>query len=247
MYDNPDDAIAAASRLDLQGDWSASIELYRHAAERWPEYRQYVQHCIDRVTEKQSLAQTLRNSSSSEHEPAQEGDSQVTVRDGGTLAPVGVRGSVFGAVILLAWDIGFTGSFCLSFLTCPVWFFVSILKNAIERPGWRLSLLRIAVPPLVLGFVLANDVIQRDIAKANAARIITACEEFRVDTGQFPETLDELVPQYMPSLPCAKYCLAHGEFQYWGSGESAMLVWCVVPPYYRAIYNFENRRWSYLD
>jgi len=56
-YDNPDDAIAAASRLDTNGDWSASIDLYRHAADRWPEHAEYIQQCIKRVAEKQSLAQ----------------------------------------------------------------------------------------------------------------------------------------------------------------------------------------------
>jgi hypothetical protein len=56
-YDRPDDAIAAATRFDRLGDWDAAIDLYRHAAQRWPEHAEYIQHCIDRVAEKQSLAQ----------------------------------------------------------------------------------------------------------------------------------------------------------------------------------------------
>ena len=56
-YGNPDDAIAAASRLDMSGDWNASIELYRLASERWPEHTEYIQNCIERVTAKQSLDQ----------------------------------------------------------------------------------------------------------------------------------------------------------------------------------------------
>lgn len=56
-YDSPDDALAAASRLNMLGDWDASINLYRHTAQRWPEHTEYIQHCIDQVTEKQSLAQ----------------------------------------------------------------------------------------------------------------------------------------------------------------------------------------------
>jgi len=57
-YDNPDDAIADASRLDSCGDWNASIDLYRRAAERWPEHTEYIQQCINSVAAKQSLAQT---------------------------------------------------------------------------------------------------------------------------------------------------------------------------------------------
>ena len=57
-YDNPDDAIAAARKLDWRGDWTASINLYRRIAERWPEQAEYMQQCIDGVAEKRSLAQT---------------------------------------------------------------------------------------------------------------------------------------------------------------------------------------------
>ncbi|MBI1314127.1 hypothetical protein GC176_22765 [bacterium] len=56
-YENAEDAISVASKLEMLGDWTASIDLYRYAAERWPEHTRYVQNCIDRVTEKQSLAQ----------------------------------------------------------------------------------------------------------------------------------------------------------------------------------------------
>jgi len=55
-YANADDAIAAASRLEMRGDWIASIDLYRRAAERWPQHATYNQNCIDRVSQKQSLA-----------------------------------------------------------------------------------------------------------------------------------------------------------------------------------------------
>lgn len=81
----------------------------------------------------------------------------------------------------------------------------------------------------------------------NAARVVAACEEFRAVNGRFPRTLNELVPQYLPSVPRAKYCLHYGEFAYFLNDGHALLVWCVVPPYYRAIYDFETRRWSHLD
>ena len=54
-YNTPDDALAAASKLDSHGEWAAAIDLYRQAAERWPEQVEYIQGCIDSITEKQSL------------------------------------------------------------------------------------------------------------------------------------------------------------------------------------------------
>jgi hypothetical protein len=127
----------------------------------------------------------------------------------------GIRVSIGSAIVLLAYDAVLNGSFGLSFLICPIWFLVSVLKNAIQCPGWRLALFRIAVPPLTLGLVLANDAFQYRIAEANAARVVEACEEFRDANGKFPKTLGELVPWYMPSVPRAKYCLEYGEFRYW--------------------------------
>ena len=135
----------------------------------------------------------------------------------------------------------------MSFMFCPLWFLISILKNAIQRPGWRLALLRIAIPAATLGLALANDDVQCKIGEANAPRIVAACEEFRAANGRFPKTLDDLVPAYLPSIPRAKYCLDYGEFRYWNIDGSPILVWYLVPPYGRKIYDFEKRRWNYID
>ena len=159
----------------------------------------------------------------------------------------GIGGSISGALVLLAWDAAFTGSFLVSLMVCPIWIVVSILKNAIQRPGWRVALLRIAIPALTLGLVRANEAVQYRIGKANAPRIIAACEEFHAASGKFPKTLDELVPRYMPSIPRAKYCVAYGEFSYWNNEGRPILVWCVIPPFGRKIYDFEERRWGYID
>jgi hypothetical protein len=159
----------------------------------------------------------------------------------------GIKRSVVAAAILLTWDGALYGSLVMSSIFCPIWFLVSLLKNAIERPGWGLALVRIGIPALTFGIVRANNAIQLEFAEANAQRVVAACEEYHAANGTFPKNLDELVPQYMNSVPFAKYCLLQpGRFAYYNSG-TPMLVWQVVPPYYRRIYNFETRSWSYLD
>jgi hypothetical protein len=159
----------------------------------------------------------------------------------------GIRVSIGGALVLLSWDVANTGWFGMSALACPVWFLFSILKNTIQRPGWKLALLRIAIPAPTLGVVLANSAVQYRVGKANAPRIIAACEEFHAANGKYPQTLDELVPRYLPSVPRAKYCLMLGEFDYWNLHDHPILVWCVVPPYGRKVYDFDHRRWGYID
>ena len=94
-----------------------------------------------------------------------------------------------------------------------------------------------------VGVGSANNAVQIKIAEAHAAHIILACEGFHAANGRFPKSLDELVPRYIPSVPCAKYCLAYGKFNY----EQPMMAWCVIPPFNRRVYNFETRRWTYID
>jgi hypothetical protein len=180
-------------------------------------------------------------------ERSQNEDARLTILDGRSSPHRGIGKSIAGAIALLAWDAGIGGTFITSIIICPIWFLVSVLKNAIQLPGWGIALIRIAIPPLTLCLVLANNSFQRKIAEENAPRIIAACEQFHATNGKYPKTLDDLVPQYLSSVPCAKYCLMYGEFMYWNMENHPMLVWHVVPPFGRKIYTFEDRRWGYID
>jgi hypothetical protein len=51
-YTNADDALAAASKLDMLGDWDEAIALYQSAASRWPEHALYVIECINSINRK---------------------------------------------------------------------------------------------------------------------------------------------------------------------------------------------------
>lgn len=158
-----------------------------------------------------------------------------------------IKWSVFAAAILLVWDVVLSGSLLMSSIFCPIWFLVSLVKNAIERRGWGLALVRIGIPVLTLGLVRANNAVQLGVAEANAQRVVAACEEYHAANGRFPEKLEELAPRYVKSVPVAKYCLGPSRVFYYSNGGTPMLFWQVVPPHYRKIYNFETRSWSYLD
>jgi hypothetical protein len=53
-YVSPEDALAAALRLDMDGNWDAAVLLYAQIAERWPEHAQDARECIRRGEEKRS-------------------------------------------------------------------------------------------------------------------------------------------------------------------------------------------------
>lgn len=159
----------------------------------------------------------------------------------------GVGRGVAVAVVLTFLDVAVSGSSLFSILTCPIWFVVSLAGSAIKRPGWRLALARAAIPAATLALVLGNDAVQERIAESNVRRVIAACEAFRAAEGEYPKTLDDLAPRFLPAVPPAKYCLIWNRFWYFHHPERSFLFWHVVPPYGRKIWNFEDRRWSYLD
>ena len=155
-----------------------------------------------------------------------------------------IKGSLIGSAFVLFIDVLMDGSSMFSTLICPVWFVLSLVTNAIKRPDWRLALIRIAIPALTMALAWANSAIQANIAEANAQRVIMACDQYRAAHDRYPEKFDELVPQYLKTIPVAKHCLT-GSFQYYNFGQP-MLYWRVFG-LLRKIYDFETRSWNYVD
>jgi hypothetical protein len=53
-YATDDDALVAASKLDMLGDWDEATALYQHAAARWPEHGGYIEECIKVINDKKA-------------------------------------------------------------------------------------------------------------------------------------------------------------------------------------------------
>ena len=157
-----------------------------------------------------------------------------------------LRLGIGGACLLLFLDVFFSGSYLLSLIGCPIWCLGCLLKGMEDRVGWRRIFLRMAIPAVTLGLAWAGNGVQIKVAEANSRRVIAACERFQAANGTFPRTLDELVPDQLASVPRSKYCLAYGEFLYFNHGRP-MLGWYVVPPFGRRTYDFETRRWNYVE
>ncbi|WP_422927265.1 hypothetical protein [Singulisphaera sp. PoT] len=156
-----------------------------------------------------------------------------------------IRGSLVAAAFILFYDGVFGGTCAIAWLYCPVWFLLRLAHYPAKRPRWGVALVWIGLPVMTFGLLWGNSILQNKIAEANARRVIAACEAYHAANGEFPKKLDELVPRYLSSVPSAKYCLL-GRFIYVNSG-APMLLWYVVPLHLRKIYNFETRKWSYLD
>ncbi len=153
------------------------------------------------------------------------------------------------ASFLIIFDVVLSGSFLLSVLTIPIWLLVTVTKAVIQRPGWWPSLKRVAMPLIVGGIVVGNARLQNNIAQGRAETIVDACKRFQKDHGSYPRKLEELAPEYLHSVPRAKYCVSLGEFIYFGdhANSKPILMWVKTPPFGRQCYTFETGQFSYMD
>jgi hypothetical protein len=158
-----------------------------------------------------------------------------------------VKETLLVAAIVLFVDMGLTGRYFCSLFFCPIWFLYALVKELVVRPGWGIALFRISVPVLVLASASVSIKIQRNIGNANADRIIKACEEYPAANGQYPHTLEDLVPLYLRCVPQPKYCLGSRFFDFDQNGCEHMLMWYADFPYGRKCYTFEDKRWGYVD
>lgn len=152
-------------------------------------------------------------------------------------------GAVRGTMLL---DMVLSGSYLFAVLVCPVWFLVAVVGGIVRGSSLRLTAARMLIPLVTLLLVIVNTSLQGRIARANAARVIEACEQYQKVNGSLPDQLDDLVPRYINSIPRAKYCLEFGEFMCFGP-QTPILVWCEIPPFDRRVYNFERGSWGYVD
>jgi hypothetical protein len=158
---------------------------------------------------------------------------------------IGTSGTILCSLVVVIIDVVVDGSYIFSAFVCPIWFLVSVVRTVVRRPSIRVAAARILIPIVTMLLVLANYFVQTTVAKANAARLIQACEHYREANGVYPERLSDLVPRYLNSLPRAKYCLVDTEFVYRSSPRPS-LFWRSCPPFGRTVYIFDTGEWRYV-
>ncbi|WP_237077514.1 STAS domain-containing protein [Myxococcus xanthus] len=118
--------------------------------------------------------------------------------------------------------------------------------------GTARGLLRNAVGiPLTLYRVLRPGKKEAERAQRNAETLIAACRAYQARHGQLPDTLEQLVPEFLPQLPPARFSGPHFGFTYDVSGPADarrhVLGWTDRIPFGRPYFVFEEERWGYLD
>lgn len=100
-----------------------------------------------------------------------------------------------------------------------------------------------AVPVLAGGLFAVN----LHVGGRNAATIIAAADRYHAEHRQYPQTLQALVPKYLPEVPPAKYAFSASEFRYFARDNRYTLMYTTYPPFGRRVYDLTARKWSDLD
>ncbi len=95
--------------------------------------------------------------------------------------------------------------------------------------------------------VLGINYLNNQIARQRAKSLIKNIEEYKVDNGEYPLTLEALVPNYIESVPASKYTLRNNSFKFINNNGKASLLYVHLPPYDRPTYSFNNKKWTYID
>ena len=129
-----------------------------------------------------------------------------------------------------------------------VFFPIAFLLRRRDRTKYERRLVKIAIYVVTGIAVLGFNTLQNRIADRRAIAIGNACMAYRAKYHQYPVTLQQLVPEFLPSVPRAKW--DGGNFNYSRGLEpnhEPMLWYEAVPPFGRRFYHMESGAWGYLD
>lgn len=164
------------------------------------------------------------------------------------------RRTVAALTLLFLADLGFAGQGLFSMVVgavgCCVMTSRAIWAAAKIGRGPVLTsyAIRAGLYLALAGAAISASQFHQATAENHAARVIDACRAYQARYGTLPDRLALLVPDFLPSIPRAKYTLEYGDFTYSAAaGQTHTLMYVTLPPHGRRVYHFEDARWSRSD
>lgn len=164
----------------------------------------------------------------------------------------------FRTTILVAAGLFVVDAFVLNQGVLAIFIILLTLFVFLPRALWALRtsralylerLTRAGIYLLAAAAVFLANVLQNRMADHRAIALGNACLAYHAKYQHYPQRLDELVPEFIPSVPPAKYTLGGGSFFYSAGfhGKEPMLYYQALPPFGRRFYHMETGGWGYLD
>ncbi len=118
---------------------------------------------------------------------------------------------------------------------------IAAVRRDTERA--MLNLLRAGVWGAAAVMVFAIMASNEAVAGWRAHQVIAAVRAYEARHQRLPDRLDALVPDFLSSVPRARYTLLENEFSYMVSKGHHTLMWGLPPPFGQRRYTFETNRW----
>ncbi len=158
--------------------------------------------------------------------------------------------SFFAAVVMYFIDTVMMNQRALAFILVIIMAFWWLPKSVFllfKKRSLREPLFKIGIYGLMAALVFSTNIMNNNMARQGAEVLVDRINQYHVDKGVYPETLQDLVPAYIEAIPAAKYTMVSGEFIYMNVDEHITFFYVHFPPFGRQFYNFDTQAWFYLD
>lgn len=151
------------------------------------------------------------------------------------------------AAILYAVDaFSGNGAIAVIMLAIVIFFFLPIaIYREAKKQNARPQFYKCIIYTVAASLVFGTNHINNKIAGNRAIELVAVIEKYKDHQGEYPNNLEALVPEYLDSVPRAKYH-AMGEFRYFG-GDEPFLHYVKFAPFGRPTYWFSRQQWDYVD
>jgi hypothetical protein len=117
---------------------------------------------------------------------------------------------------------------------------ICFVTYLLDRKNFSGSM-RAALPFALVGLLTISWVsINSRVAVRKAGPVITACEDFQRRNGRYPKSLDQLVPEFLPSVPLARWTLLGNRFGY---SEDPPSLYFAAMFHGVVTYDFRSHKW----
>jgi hypothetical protein len=131
----------------------------------------------------------------------------------------------------------------------------TLMKVLRGQPVLKTPLRNMAIYAICFVAVIFTFRINNEIARSRADIVVSAVKQYKAKYQRYPETLQTMVSEFLPSVPLAKYTLLFNNFRYWRNEykddeqlrEDAALFYFKIPPFARPIFGFERDQWGFID
>lgn len=161
-----------------------------------------------------------------------------------------MRRTVIIAIILFGLDAFWLNQGMVALITVMIALPIMIIKALIRWKNKSLLKKRLTACGiyLLMSLLIFTSIsLNNKIARNRAEMLIATCEKYKDKNSEYPESLSDLVPDFIKEIPVAKYTLTSNRFFYISSKNSHILFYTSMPPSGRPTYSFEKQKWVYID